>query len=152
MRHGYALRKFSRPSGARKALFRALATALLQHEQIETTLQKAKELRPIVERLITIAKTDTLAHRRSAYGYLTDKTVVHKLFAEIGPRFVARPGGYTRVLRTRHRMGDAAEMAVIALVEKSVKAVKTVKAVEVAAPVVEEKKPKRKKKVAEKAE
>lgn len=95
-----------------------MATSLLRHEQLETTVGKAKDLRRVVEPLIALAANDTLVGRRTAYGYLTDKAVVHKLFADIGPRFKARKGGYTRVVRTRMRHGDAAELAIICLVEK----------------------------------
>jgi large subunit ribosomal protein L17 len=117
MRHGKAFRKFSRTPAHRKALFRNMATELLRREQFETTVWKAKDLRPVVEKLITIAKEDNLHSRRKAYNYLKDKTVVHKLFADIGPRFKTRNGGYTRVVRTRVRVGDAAEMAVIELLK-----------------------------------
>jgi large subunit ribosomal protein L17 len=102
-------------------MFRNMATSFLAHEQIQTTLPKAKDLRGVVERLVTLAKEDTLHRRRQAYGYLQDKKVVHKLFAEIGPRYKERPGGYTRVVRTGARPGDAAEMAVIQLVEAEMK-------------------------------
>lgn len=122
MRHGYALRKYGKSSSHRRAMFRDLATSLLRHEQIETTVQKAKDLRPIVERLITLGKKDSVAHRRQAYGYVKNKTVVHKLFTEIGPRFESRKGGYTRIVRTRHRIGDAADMAVIELLQPEKKA------------------------------
>lgn len=99
-------------------MFRNMATSLLRLEQLETTVARAKDLRRVVEPLIALAANDTLTARRSAYGYLTDKAVVHKLFTDIGPRFKARKGGYTRVIRTRIRHGDAAELAVICLVEK----------------------------------
>ena len=122
MRHGYALRKLGKTSGHRRAMFRALVTSLLRHEKIETTLQKAKDLRPIVERLITLGKQDSVARRRRAYGFVQSKEVVHKLFSEIGPRFAQRAGGYTRIIRTRSRSGDAADMAVIALVQGAEKA------------------------------
>jgi large subunit ribosomal protein L17 len=95
-----------------------MATSLLKFERFETTVPKAKELRPVVERLITLGKSDTLAARRLAYGYITDKDVVHKLFAVIGPSCKDRNGGYTRIVKTRTRHGDAAEMAVIELVDK----------------------------------
>lgn len=116
MRHGVGYRKFQKSTAHTRALLRNLATSLLLHEHIETTLQKAKELRPVVEKLITIARDDNLTARRRAYSYLLDKKVVHKLFADVGPRFKTRKGGYTRVVRTRTRAGDAAEMAWIALV------------------------------------
>jgi large subunit ribosomal protein L17 len=96
-----------------------MATSFLKFERFETTVPKAKELRPVVERLITLGKNDTLAARRQAYAYLTDKAVVHKLFAEVGPRCKERSGGYTRIIRTRVRNGDAAEMAVIELVDRA---------------------------------
>lgn len=117
MRHGVGYRKFQKSAAHTRAMFRNMATSLILHEQIETTLEKAKELRPIVEKLITRAKKDTLPSRRIAYSYLKDKSVVHKLFTEVGPRFAARNGGYTRVVRSGNRAGDAAKMAVIALVE-----------------------------------
>jgi large subunit ribosomal protein L17 len=96
-----------------------MATSFLKHERFETTVPKAKELRPVVERLITLGKNDTLAARRQAYSYLTDKAVVHKLFADVGPRCKGRNGGYTRIVRTRIRNGDAAEMAIIELVDRA---------------------------------
>lgn len=115
MKHKAHVRKFGRNSGARKALFRSLATNLLRDERSETTVEKAKDLRPIVEKLITLGRTDTLHNRRQAYSYLYSKPVVHKLFTEIGPRYKDVPGGYTRIVRTRYRHGDAAELAVIEL-------------------------------------
>ncbi len=118
MRHQKSLRKFRRSPSHRKALFRNLATSLIKEEKVETTVPKAKDLRRVVEKLITLAGEDTLHRRRQAYAYLTSKKVVHKLFADIGPRFKARPGGYTRVIRTRNRFGDAAAMAVIELVQE----------------------------------
>lgn len=96
-----------------------MATSFIKHERFETTVPKAKELRPVVERLITLGKNDTLAARRQAYSYLMDKAVVHKLFADVGPRCASRNGGYTRIVRTRVRPGDAAELAVIELVDKA---------------------------------
>lgn len=118
MRHGSGHRKFQKSTAHTRSMFRNLATSLLRHEAIETTVAKAKELRPIVEKLITSARKPTLAGRRHAYGYLMDKKVVAKLFDEVGPRFIARDGGYTRVLRTRRRDGDAAEMAHISLLKE----------------------------------
>ena len=118
MRHGCKLRKFSRNWAHRRALLRNMATSFFQYGSFETTVEKAKELRPVVEKLITNAKTDDLVRRRKAYSYLMDKAIVHKLFADIGPKYAARNGGYTRVVRTRVRHGDAAEMAVIQLVEQ----------------------------------
>jgi large subunit ribosomal protein L17 len=122
MRHGKALRKFSRSVSHRRALLRNLATSFFKHEKFETTVEKAKDLRPLVERLITLGKSDTLAARRQAYSYLMDKAVVHKLFTDIGPRCASRNGGYTRIVRTRVRPGDAAELAIIELVDKAAKA------------------------------
>ena len=119
MRHGKGLRKLSRNISHRKALLRNLATSFFKHERFETTVPKAKELRPVVERLVTLAKSDTLAARRQAYSYLMDKSVVHKLFTDIGPRNATRNGGYTRIVRTRVRPGDAAELAIIELVDKA---------------------------------
>jgi large subunit ribosomal protein L17 len=118
MRHGKGLRKLSRTWSHRRSLLRNLATSFIKHERFETTVEKAKELRPVVERLITLGKSDTLAARRQAYSYLLDKAVVHKLFADVGPRCSSRAGGYTRIVRTRVRHGDAAQLAVIELVDK----------------------------------
>lgn len=118
MRHGNGLRQLSRSTSHRRALLRNMATSFFKYERFETTVPKAKELRPVVERLITLGKKDTLAARRQAYGYLTDKAIVHKLFADVGPRCKERNGGYTRIVRTRVRKGDAAEMAVIELVDR----------------------------------
>jgi len=125
MRHLKLRRKFSRTPAHRKALLRNLSTALLRDEQCITTLEKAKALRPVVERLITLARSNTLHARRQAYAYVESKEVVHKLFSDIAPRFSGTPGGYTRVLRTNYRHGDAAPMAVIELV--SVKAAEPAK-------------------------
>jgi large subunit ribosomal protein L17 len=119
MRHGKGLRKLSRNISHRRALLRNMATSFFKYERFETTVPKAKELRPIVEKLVTLGKNDTLAARRQAYSYLIDKAVVHKLFADIGPRNATRNGGYTRIVRTRVRPGDAAEMAIIELVDKA---------------------------------
>ena len=118
MRHGKSGKKLSRSVSHRRALLRNMATSLILHEGAETTLIKAKALRPVVEKLITLGREDTLHNRRQAFAYLTDKSAVHKLFAEVGPRFKTRNGGYTRVVRTGYRVGDAAEMAVIEFVEK----------------------------------
>lgn len=119
MRHGKGLRNLSRTHSHRRALLRNMATSFFKYERFETTVPKAKELRPVVERLITLGKNDTLAARRQAYSYLMDKAVVHKLFADVGPRCAARNGGYTRIVRTRVRPGDAAELAIIELVDKA---------------------------------
>ena len=116
MRHLKLRRKFSRTPAHREAMLRNLSTSLFRDEQCITTVEKAKALRPVAERLITLARTGTLHARRQALAYLTSKEVVHKLFAEIAPRYASRPGGYTRILRTSPRHGDAAPRAVIQLV------------------------------------
>ena len=118
MRHGMSGRKFSRTSSHRKAMFANLAAALIKHEQIKTTLPKAKDLRPIVERLITMGKKGTLHHRRLAFARLRDDAMVAKLFGPIADRYAKRPGGYTRVLKAGFRYGDMAPMAVIELVDR----------------------------------
>ena len=117
MRHGIAGRKFSRTSSHRKAMFANLATELIRHEYIRTTLPKAKDLRRVVEPLITKAISGTLHDRRQVEAALMDSAVVKKLFEEIAPRFKETPGGYTRVLKAGFRQGDAAPMAMIALTE-----------------------------------
>jgi large subunit ribosomal protein L17 len=118
MRHNVAGKRLGRTTNQRKALMKNLATSLIQHERIETTLVKAKELRRYVEPFITLAKNDSVANRRLAMARLGSKTVVQKLFsAEFRARFNARPGGYTRILKTAHRLGDAADMALIELVD-----------------------------------
>lgn len=117
MRHRKSGRRLGRTTSHRKATMKSLAVALFRHNAIETTLPKAKELRRFAEPLITLAKKDTIHNRRRAYAALRDKDIVRKLFAEIGPHFQERPGGYTRVLRTRVRLGDAAQMARMELVE-----------------------------------
>ncbi len=122
MRHGMAGRKLSVTSTHRLAMFRNMATSLLKHEQITTTLPKAKELRPYVERIITLGKRGGLHARRQAYAQLMDQKVVDKLFTEIAERYKTRAGGYTRVLKAGMRYGDAASMAVIELVERNVAA------------------------------
>lgn len=118
MRHKIAGRKFSRTSSHRQAMFANLARALFMHEQIKTTLPKAKDLRSVAEKLITKAKKGDLAARREVLKTIRDKDVVKKLFDEIAPRFENRNGGYTRVLKAGHRQGDAADMAIIELTEK----------------------------------
>jgi large subunit ribosomal protein L17 len=115
MKHNAHVRKFGRDSSARRAMFRSLATSLIKDERFETTVQKAKDLRSVVEKLVTLAKDDNLHNRRQALSYLLCKKAVHKLFAEIGPRYKDTKGGYTRVVRTGYRHGDAAELAVIEL-------------------------------------
>ena len=118
MRHGLSGRKFNRKSQHRKAMFSNLSAALLKHEQIKTTLPKAKDLRPVVEKLITLGKRGDLHARRQAYAFLRDDAVVAKLFAVIGERYKDRNGGYTRVIKAGFRYGDAAPMAVIELVDR----------------------------------
>jgi large subunit ribosomal protein L17 len=117
MRHHLSGRQLSRNAAHRHALMRNMSVALLRHETIRTTLPKAKELRRVVEPLITLAKSDGDANRRIAFSRLRDAAVVEKLFAELGPRFKARPGGYTRILRMLPRPGDCAAMALMQLVE-----------------------------------
>ena len=117
MRHRNSGRQLSRNSSHRHALLRNMATSLLRHEAIRTTVPKAKELRRVVEPLITLAKVDSLAKRRLAFSRLRDDSVVEKLFADLGPRFKARAGGYTRILRMEPRPGDSADMALMQLVE-----------------------------------
>jgi large subunit ribosomal protein L17 len=119
MRHRNSGRGFSRPSSQRHALFRNLIISLVDHEQIQTTLPKAKELRRFAERLITLAKVDTVANRRLAFARLRSKSTVAKLFAELGPHFKQRPGGYLRILKCGFRAGDNAPMAVVQLVDRT---------------------------------
>ena len=116
MRHLVAQKKLGRSTPHRKAMLRNMATDFFRHGRTETTIAKAKALRPVVEKLITKARNGSLAARRDALGYLTDKKIVHNLFEEIAPRFATRPGGYTRILKLGFRAGDAAEMALIELV------------------------------------
>ena len=122
MRHGMAGRKLNVTSAHRISMFRNMATSLLKHEQITTTLPKAKELRPYVERIITLGKRGDLHARRQAAAQIRDQAVVRKLFDTLAPRYAARTGGYTRVLRAGIRYGDAAQMAVIELIERDVAA------------------------------
>ena len=117
MRHHLSGRQLSRNSSHRHALMRNMSVSLLRHETIRTTLPKAKELRRVVEPLITLAKKDGDANRRRAFARLRDVQIVEKLFADLGPRFKARPGGYTRILRMVPRPGDSAPMALMQLVE-----------------------------------
>lgn len=117
MRHRNSGRQLSRNASHRHAMLRNMATSLLRHETIRTTVPKAKELRRVVEPLITLAKIDSLAKRRLAYSRLRDDGVVDKLFADLGPRFKARAGGYTRILKMEPRAGDSADMALMQLVD-----------------------------------
>lgn len=118
MKHGIKGRKLNRNSAHRKALMRNLSLAFLKHEMIKTTLPKAKELRPYVEKVITLAKTDSLANRRLAISILGDQEIADKLFKEIGPRVSKRNGGYTRIMKFGFRTGDKAPMAIIELVDR----------------------------------
>ena len=120
MRHRKSGRRLGRNSSHRKAMFRNMAASMLKHETIRTTLPKAKELRRVVEPLITLAKEDSVANRRLAFDRLRDKEVVGKLFADLGPRFKDRPGGYLRILKTGARPGDAAPRAMVMLSEQAV--------------------------------
>ena len=119
MRHRKSGRKLGRNSSHRKAMFRNMTTSLLLHETIKTTVPKAKELRRVVEPLITLSKKDSVANRRLAFSRLRDKEIVGKLFSEIGPRFIERPGGYLRILKLGPRAGDAAPMAMVQLVDQA---------------------------------
>jgi large subunit ribosomal protein L17 len=118
MRHGLGLRKLNRTSSHRLAMLQNMMNSLLKHEAIKTTLPKAKELRRVVEPMITLAKTPTLANKRLAFDRLRDRDMVVKLFAELGPRYQTRPGGYTRILKMGFRQGDNAPMAYVELVDR----------------------------------
>ena len=118
MRHGFRGRRFNRTPEHRKAMFKNLSQALIKHEQIVTTLPKAKDLRPVVEKLITLGKRGDLHARRQAIARIQDETLVTKLFDVLGKRYADRPGGYTRVLKAGFRYGDNAPMAVIELVDR----------------------------------
>lgn len=118
MRHGFAKRRLNRTSSHRKAMFKAMACSLIEHEQIKTTLPKAKELRPIVEKLITMAKKGSLHARRMLISKLQSNKTVKKLFDDVAPRFAARNGGYVRIMKAGFRYGDAAPMAIIEFVER----------------------------------
>jgi len=122
MRHGYRGRRFSRTVAHRRAMFSNLSAALITHEQIMTTLPKAKDLRPVVEKLVTLAKRGDLHARRQAIAEIRDVDVVKKLFETIGPRYQARNGGYLRIMKAGFRTGDMAPMAVIEFVERDVDA------------------------------
>ena len=122
MRHGFRGRRFNRTTEHRKAMFANMAAALIKHEQIVTTLPKAKDLRPVVEKLITLGKRGDLHARRLAMSQLRDEAMVKKLFAVLGPRYQERQGGYTRVLKAGFRYGDNAPMAVIEFVDRDVDA------------------------------
>ena len=119
MRHGHGLRKLNRTSSHRLAMLRNMMNSLIEHEAIKTTLPKAKELRRVIEHMITLAKVPTVANRRLAFDRLRDRDSVVKLFDVLGPRFNARPGGYTRILKMGFRVGDNAPMAFVELVDRS---------------------------------
>ncbi len=123
MRHKQSGRKLNRNSSHRKAMFSNMANSLFDYEIIKTTLPKAKELRRVAEPLITLAKSDSVSNRRSAFSKLRDKEMVGKLFNELAPRYKDRPGGYTRILKCGFRSGDAAPMAYIELVDRPVEAI-----------------------------
>jgi large subunit ribosomal protein L17 len=118
MRHGHGLRKLNRTTSHRLAMLRNMMNSLIEHEVIKTTVPKAKELRRVVEPMITLAKEATVANRRLAFDRLRDRDSVTKLFNELGPRFAARPGGYTRILKMGFRVGDNAPMALVELVDR----------------------------------
>jgi len=118
MRHNNALRKLNRSSSHRAAMFRNMSNSLLRHEIIKTTLPKAKELRRYVEPVITLGKNPSLSNRRLAFNRLRDREIVTKLFSELGPRYVTRPGGYLRILKYGFRKGDNAPMALVELVDR----------------------------------
>ena len=118
MRHGNGLRKLNRTSAPRQAMLRNMMNSLIEHEAIKTTVPKAKELRRVVEPMITLAKVDSVANRRLAFARLRDDASVAKLFTSLGPRYNSRPGGYTRILKMGFRVGDNAPMAFVELVDR----------------------------------
>lgn len=120
MRHQKSGRHFNRPSAHRHAMLRNLAISLIEHELIKTTLPKAKELRRVAEPLITLAKEDSVAHRRLAFDRTRSKSAVGKLFTDLGPRYQNRPGGYIRILKCGYRAGDSAPMAYVELVDRPI--------------------------------
>ena len=122
MRHQKSGRQLGRNSSHRKAMYRNMAASLIMHETIRTTVPKAKELRRVIEPMITLAKEDSVANRRLAFSRLRDNASVGKLFRELGPRFKTRPGGYLRILKMCHRPGDAAPMALVQLMDQPVEA------------------------------
>jgi len=125
MRHGHGLRKLNRTSSHRLAMLRNMTNSLLRHERISTTVPKAKELRRVVEPMITLGKSPSLANRRLAFNRLRDREMVTKLFDELGPRFARRPGGYLRILKSGFRKGDNAPMALVVLTELAEAAAET---------------------------
>jgi large subunit ribosomal protein L17 len=133
MRHGHGLRKLNRTTSHRLAMFRNMAVSLLKHEEVTTTLPKAKELRRVVEPMITIGKSPTLANRRLAFNRLRDRDMVGKLFGELGPRYAKRNGGYLRILKKGFRKGDNAPLALVTLLDRPEPAAAEKKAEEKAA-------------------
>ena len=125
MRHGHGLRKLNRTTSHRIAMFRNMAVSLLRHEEIRTTLPKAKELRRVVEPLITIGKSPSLANRRLAFNRLRDRATVSKLFSELAPRYAKRNGGYLRILKNGFRKGDNAPLALVTLMDRPEQAAET---------------------------
>lgn len=119
MRHGHGLRKLNRTTSHRLAMLRNMMNSLIEHETIKTTVPKAKELRRVVEPMITLAKEPTVANRRLAFDRLRNRDSVSKLFNDLGPRFKTRPGGYTRILKMGYRVGDNAPMALVQLVDQA---------------------------------
>ncbi|AVO49025.1 50S ribosomal protein L17 [Melaminivora suipulveris] len=119
MRHGHGLRKLNRTTSHRLAMLQNMMNSLIEHEAIKTTVPKAKELRRVIEPMITLAKEDSVANRRLAFNRLRNRDNVTKLFNELGPRFKARPGGYTRILKMGFRVGDNAPMAYVEFVERA---------------------------------
>jgi len=136
MRHGHGLRKLNRTTGHRLAMLRNMTVSLLRHEEITTTLPKAKELRRVVEPMITLGKKPSLANRRLAFNRLRDRDIVEKLFGDLGPRYAKRNGGYLRILKTGFRKGDNAPLALVTLMDRVEEAA--------AAPADESKKPAKK--------
>ena len=118
MRHRHGLRKLNRPSAHRQAMLRNMMNSLIKYEAIKTTLPKAKELRRVIERMITLSKKDSVANKRLAFDRLRNRDSVVKLFADLGPRYKSRPGGYTRILKMGFRVGDNAPMAFVELVDR----------------------------------
>jgi large subunit ribosomal protein L17 len=119
MRHGHGLRKLNRTTGHRLAMLRNMTVSLLRHEEITTTLPKAKELRRVVEPMITLGKKPSLANRRLAFDRLRDRDIVEKLFGDLGPRYAKRNGGYLRILKTGFRKGDNAPLALVSLMDRT---------------------------------
>ncbi|APX87270.1 50S ribosomal protein L17 [Methylorubrum extorquens] len=122
MRHGYRGRRFNRTTEHRKAMFANMSAALIKHEQIVTTLPKAKDLRPVIEKLISLGRTDSIHARRLAMAQIRDADMVKKLFSVLGPRYQSRPGGYCRIMKAGFRYGDNAPMAVIEFVDRDIDA------------------------------